>query len=99
MAVDFSVLNAASLTEFGESYTYTPDGGPSSTITAILESGDDLELENPGVQHSLWIRLSDFTSVPADGGQVRISGDDYKIVEVRKDGNGGVYLDLHLLRS
>ncbi len=87
------------LVAFGDEITYTPDGGDAETITGILDSGDDFEERTPGAQHSLWVVLADFTVEPSKGDAVVVDSADYRIIAVRKDGDGGAYLDLQLIRA
>jgi len=97
-------LNSACLAAFGETVTYTPQGGSAASVKAIVEAGDDFETRVPGAEWSLWVCLAD-VSAPAKGDSVTASGltgvvdGTYRVVDVRKDGSGGAWLDLQFIRT
>jgi len=103
MSIFESAINAALpalLAITGKSFSYTPSGGASTTITAILEEGDDFETENPGSKFGLSVKLADLSFSPTDGDLVVINGDDYRVIEiVPADVTGLALLLVQLLRS
>ena len=90
-----TALNAACLTTFGETVTYTTDLGVSFDLSMVRcapsQEGDVL----PGRYLGLWARLADFTDPPTKGGVVLIDAERYTVVEVQKEESGlGVTLSL-----
>ncbi len=106
MAVDFTKLNASVKRAFGPpsgTITYTPDGGEAVSITGSLEGGDEHEERTPGAQYTLFIDLADVT--PAEGATVTLASitgyvdGTYRVVNIRRDGSNGAYLDLQVIRA
>ncbi len=95
MAVDFSVVDAACLAEFGETITHAPTSGAAYTLTAILEHPAMLEGDFPESYVIVFAPASGFTTSPAKGDTVTAQSKTYNVIDVLEDAAGGVRLRLH----
>ena len=80
------------LADFGESVTYTPNGGSDTTITAIfdnqytgLDAGGSVEVSM--VQPRLTVRTSDVPNIDQDDA-FTVRGTSYDIAVIMPDGTG-----------
>jgi hypothetical protein len=102
--VSFSELLAAAdraiLTPLGSAIGYTPDGAAPVSVIGIFDSAFvRVAAGEAGVASSgpaVFFLLNDLPVDPEDDDPVlSISGVDYVVTEVNKDGVGGVILHLH----
>lgn len=85
--MDTTELNADCLDEFGETFTYTPAGGPSVSVTCVRK--------NPSVPSQaantpfmvLWAPMSGagFSAVPAKGDTFTLGSSTYRVFDVDRD--------------
>lgn len=84
----------------GTSATCTPEGGDPVEVTGNFdEAYQRLDIGTPGVSTttpSLFLVLSDLPSDPAEVEYaIEVAGQEFRVREVQKDGQGGVRLLLH----
>lgn len=91
MAIDFGPLQTACRETFGETVSYTPNGGVEVEVTAIYNErstkvGDDFEI----IAHrpNLGIKSADLDDPPAVGDAVEVRGTTYRVSDVEDDGEG-----------
>jgi hypothetical protein len=100
LAVDFSGLNEACLSAFGQAFMFTRNvTGDSQSVIGILEAGIELEEVPPGdgsIYAKLWIQSADIVPAPEAGDEFSTATTVYKIVRMEKDAGGGL---LMLLRQ
>lgn len=95
MSVDFSVINQACLSAFGQAFTFTPAAtGEAQSVSGILDSG--VQPENvPAGDGSIYARLWLVTIVdpiPVAGDEIARSSTVYLVVQVEADSAGGIWL-------
>lgn len=97
---DFTLMNEACLSVFGQALTFRRNlTGESQSVLGILESGVELEEVPPGdgsVYAKLWIHSADIVPAPEPGDEFSTAMTAYKIVRMENDAGGGL---LMLLRQ
>lgn len=97
-SVAVPLLNAAQLSQFGDTATYTPTGGLPVTIKGMLDTGPAGQSRDQGIAGSFWVRLADVPGLKK-GDTLTVNGVEYRISKDpldTKDGVGGTHL---LLRT
>jgi hypothetical protein len=98
MAVESAEDRLAMLTDFGQSITYTRQGGSAATITGIFDN-DYAEVDAGGMvgfamqQPRLMVRTSDVASA-TEGDAFVVSGVSYLIRVIQDDGTGMTFIVL-----
>lgn len=98
MPVETDIERTIMLADFGQSVTYTPDGGIAATITGIFDSMYQAvetggEVAFAVEQPKLAVKTSDVPNA-AEGDTVEIAGVTYRVTVVMGDGTG--FTDLAL---
>lgn len=85
---------ALQVAAFGRPMTYTPEGGASVQIMAILVEAAEREEASPGVVARALVDMAAFPVPPARGGTITIDGVPYKVFDVEADGHGSATLSM-----
>lgn len=98
----FSDLTAgvlgACVATFGESVTYTPQGGSPESITGIFNARTEQVDLASGVlsyQPTLGVKVADLSTSPRVGDTLTVRSQGYRVVDIDEDGEGGAVLLLH----
>lgn len=93
MSGAFDRLNSACLRHFGKPVTYTPVGGAAVVVTGVVSSGSRLEAAFPGTFAEVFVTEAALVEAglsPAVGDAVVVEGLARRVVNVRRDAEGGV---------
>jgi hypothetical protein len=100
--VDFAAhlarADAAAVDHLGSVASYTPEGGEAVEVQGIFDAAYVLvdPGAGPGVSScgpALFVRMADLPSDPReDEPSIEVAGVQYRVKEVRPDGQGGVLL-------
>jgi len=102
-AAKLEAVDRAVLAEFGGPVGYQPASGPAASIVGLFDAAYvRVEAGQAGVSSvgpAVFLVLADLPSDPEDDPApiVTVTGVDYQVREVEKDGQGGV--TLHLYRA
>lgn len=92
-------MDGAILSAMGIATSYKPITSPAITVTGIFDAAYvRVEVGEAGVSSAgpaIFYRLSDLPVDPEADDDVTIDGTVYGVIEVKKDGQGGVHLQLH----
>lgn len=97
------VIDSATQAAFGEPVIYTPDGGAPVPVIGIYDEQYVLAKGNAeaGVEArgpAVFLRLAELPTDPEeDEPTLTIGGKNYRVVERRPDGKGGIVLALRLV--
>ncbi len=81
---------------FGATVTYDPSGAAAPfSVRGVLEPPAQLEETFPDSYVTLFVKLADFAVPPAKGDKVTVAGQNYVVVAVEADPEGGARLKLH----
>ena len=96
MAIDYEVLNSASIDEFGIDAIYTPEGGPAQSLRGILDYEYYQTEGEVGIQARQALFTIQTTDAPAikTGEIIDANSKTFIIRQVRPDGVGVTELDL-----
>lgn len=101
--VDWSGLNGACLSSFGQALTFTPAStGVDQSVNGILDTAAEPETDAPGdgtIYARLWLKAPDPDPAPEPGDEISTSTTVYKIVRLERDAGGGLWLLLRQDRS
>ena len=96
-------VNSVCLSTFGQEFTLKRFAtGTTETITGILEAGVLPEENAPGdgsVYASLWVRAADLATAPQRGDEVSSSTTVYKVLDIERDVDGGLRMQLRMDRD
>jgi hypothetical protein len=91
-----SCVDPVVLDVFGDEITYQPRTGTAYTITAVLNSGDEVQ-QTQRVYQTAWAPLSAFLGgEPAKGDTVVIDGRTFRVADIDPEYLGGRLLKLAL---
>lgn len=92
-------VNSICLGTFGEEFIFTPvvsaPLADAVSITAILDTGVQLENASPGDQSTyamLWLQGADIDPAPKEGDEISSSTTTYKVLRIDKDAGRGMSL-------
>jgi hypothetical protein len=91
--VDFSLVNQACLSVFGQAFTFVPSEGEPLGMSGIIDIGVQPEGYPPGdgsTYARLWIAASD--TVPVKGDEIDSDNTAYKVLDVQRDSASGIWL-------
>jgi hypothetical protein len=91
--MDFSLVNQACLSSFGQAFTFVPSEGEPLAISGIIDTGVQPESYPPGDKSTyarLWIAASD--TLPAKGDEIDSDTTAYKVLDVQEDSAKGIWL-------
>ena len=92
-------IQTAGQTVFGETVTFTPNGGTPATVTGVFDAehayqeliGEALiETTRPIVV----VRSAAFSPTPVRGDAISVRSTNYKVIEIQPDGQGDLSLIL-----
>jgi hypothetical protein len=87
------------LDTFGDEITFQPRTGTAYTMTAVLDSGDQVQ-QSQRVYQTAWAPLSSFTGgEPAKGDSVVIDGRTFRVADIDPEYLGGRLLKLALANN
>lgn len=90
--MDFSVVNKACLSVFGQAFTLVPTEGQPRSITGIIDTGVQPEGYPPAdgsTYARLWSAVT--TDLPAKGDTIESDTTAYRIFDIQRDAGGGVW--------
>ena len=95
-----AVMDATLVEHFGGASVYTPAIGAAATPRGVFDAAYvPVSVGEAGVQSSgpaIFYRLADLPADPAtDEPTITVNAVNYEVTVVRKDGQGGVLLELH----
>lgn len=101
MGVDFDAVGTACRDAFGESVTYTPQGGSPVSLSGIFNAQTEVIEDDAGVPVRSWLPSLGFKKsaiAPATakaGDAVTARSTSYKVRAVEDDGEGMIRVLLH----